>query len=319
MNEKQFYEILSKDPTPGIKDRIKRFSTKRLSFPGWVFNSNEDTVIIGGHASIQYFKNIDKGIVYSILQLGLTDFKNYPKCPCCGEILMFNTWARPFPATCGREKCISKNNSKKVGELWNNTEYREQQSKSHKEWSAIEENKSLMRQRSIDMWKRSGYREHQSEVHKSFAINNPEKISSGIHSNEKCNKSDTGVIRCDSSWEKLFVQFCNSTNEIIKVERANFSIPYTDSKGSRRNYFPDFLITIDNKVLLIEIKANWMINKNWRDTSIKLDAGKEFIKNSSSIYDFVLLTEDILYKDCKEAIGPINESYLREKLFSYLN
>ncbi len=101
MNELEIFNILlSKDPTPGISNRIMRIDNM-YEIPGWVFglyNEVDETVKVK-------YKKLNKTvrdlgytdqIVYDILILGLTNIDERPKCPICGNTSRYENFTRGY-------------------------------------------------------------------------------------------------------------------------------------------------------------------------------------------------------------------------------
>jgi hypothetical protein len=90
-----------------------------------------------------------------------------------------------------------------------------------------------------------------------------------------------------SSYEKRFIEFCETFSKIGSLQRMPFVIPYVDSKGKIRNYFADFLI---NQTIVVEIKPQSMLNYN--NNKYKIDAGKKYCLEHG--YEYKLLMENEL-------------------------
>ena len=87
-----------------------------------------------------------------------------------------------------------------------------------------------------------------------------------------------------SSYEKRFLEFCESSNKIEALQRLPFVIPYIDDSGKRRNYYADFFV---NQNIVVEIKPKSMLNHNHNKEKIK--AGKKYCQ--SNRFEYKLLTE----------------------------
>lgn len=312
----KFKCLVTKDPFPGQKNRVKRVENLYL-IPGWVFNSKDDLIEVKYKKANKIFSELgySSQIVYDVLILGLTDIKDRPRCPICNKELKFEKFSEGYLKSCGADSCKKECIKMKVMNLWKNRDYRLQQSKSHKDWAMIEENREFLKQRTIKTWQNEEYREHQINIHKEFAKNNPDKINNGIYGVISCLKSDTGILKYDSSWEKLFIEACEECDNIVSINRPNFHIQYF-YEGSEYSYFPDFIIKLKNNIeLVIEIKANWKIRTDKR-TVEKLKTGKDYINNNSIFKDFLVITEDILFSDknCKY----YNSDFLDKLLADYL-
>ena len=300
-NEKQLFKnLLSKDPTPGVKNRIIR-ENKIYLIPGWVFDNENEYV------EIKYKKlnrELEKAgyntqIFYDILVLGLTNIKDRPKCSICGKVNKFYNFTRGYYTTCGSEKCIKESIKNTVTLLWEGDEYRQTQTQSHVEWASKEENKIKMRENSLKIWSRPGYKEHQKKSHQEFAKNNPDRVRAGTYGTQYCSKSSKELMY-DSTWEQLFIILCDKLDIVSSIDRVRFGIKY-QYLGEEYWYFPDFDITLSNgKRLMVEIKANWMIDFDDK-TPTKIKAGEDFVNSSKEFDYFLLLTEDQLFLDKKLA------------------
>lgn len=268
-----FNNLLSKDPTPGMKNRVIR-NDKLYLVPGWVFDKKDKYVKITYKKLNREFTKAgyNTQIVYDILMLGLTNIEDRPKCPVCGSVRKFYNFTRNYYTTCAKDNCIKASIKSTVTVLWKNSEYRQAQVDSHLEWCSKEENKEKMSKISLDTWSNPEYRKKQVESHKKFAYNNPDKIRAGNHGILKCSKSNKGELIYDSSWEQLFIILCENLDFVTSINRVSFSIQYKYQKEYFM-YFPDFDVTLSNgKRLMIELKANWMIEKD-KKTPLKLKAG----------------------------------------------
>lgn len=327
--ENKFNMLLSKDPSPGQKDRILRNGRNYL-IPGWVFDKEVDYVEVT-------YKNIKSRtpekygitgqIIYDILVLGLTSIHDRPKCPVCGESCVYECFSRGYSATCGKELCIKESIRNKVKNLWKDSEYKDKQTVSHKAWADKEENREAMRINSLkawenedyrvrqteahkywasfdenkekmsnitkELWKDDEYRKKQVDAHKEWAINNPEKILCGRHGTVLCFKSKFGKLSYDSKWEQDFIELCNSLEAILSIERSDFNIPYTFNE-ELKYYFPDFIIQTKRETILVEIKCDWLLETDER-TKIKIEKGKAFVKESNIYSRYLVLTSKELY------------------------
>lgn len=300
--EEMFNNLLSRDPTPGVKDRIKILDTGNVVVPGWMINSKEEYVDIGRKSTHHYSSRngYNSQIMYDIGILGLTSIKDRPRCPVCGEPVPFEIFTRGYHLTCGNPKCKSILAKNQVTNLWKDDKYRENMVQKHIDWASIEENKILMSQNSKKMWENEEYREKLRQSHILWAQNNPDKVGRGFEENKtgyvESFKSKTKVLRYDSNWEKEFIEYCNSHDFVISIERSLLHIPYIWETVTR-NYFPDFEITLNTgEIYLIEIKPNFKINNDLR-TQTKLDAGQLFVNSSDEFSKYLVLSETQLYLD----------------------
>ena len=314
--EETFNNLSGKDPTPGIPGRLKKYSSKKYIFPGWIFDKEED-VILGGTSLAILDKLGIRQVLYDLLVLGLTNIESRPKCPICGKNSRFSGLSSGYRRSCGDKNCISEITKLEVLSLWENDSYRDTQSKSHKEWASKEENKLKMREATLKAWLDPEYRKTQIESHKKFALENPDKIRFGNGGTIECSKSEDGFLNYDSSWEKLFIEYSQELDIIKSIDRAGISIPY-NYNGDIRRYFPDFKVILTNgKCLMIEIKANWMIEHDER-TPLKLEAGKTFAESSVDFDDYLVFTEDVLFVDGQIKKENFNGNLITELLKKYI-
>lgn len=87
-----------------------------------------------------------------------------------------------------------------------------------------------------------------------------------------------------SSYEKRFIEFCESSSKIKSLQRVPFVIPYVDDMKRSRNYFPDFLV---NGFIVIEIKPKSMLDYN--NNQLKIDAGRSYCLTHG--FEYKLLME----------------------------
>lgn len=96
-----------------------------------------------------------------------------------------------------------------------------------------------------------------------------------------------------SSYEKYFLEFCENSNIIKKIEFHLNGIKYI-FKNQSHWYFPDFLI---NDIYLVEIKAKYQLKQE--QTQAKFQAGIQYCIDKELTY--LILTEDNLFGEdlCK--------------------
>lgn len=91
-----------------------------------------------------------------------------------------------------------------------------------------------------------------------------------------------------SSWERLFMQFCDITDSVISWSSENIAIPYYDPvKQRQRRYYPDFWLKVKNKNggydrLVVEIKPE-------RETRPPLKKGRKS-KKTQRLQELTYLT-----------------------------
>jgi hypothetical protein len=87
-----------------------------------------------------------------------------------------------------------------------------------------------------------------------------------------------------SSYEKRFLEYCESSENIRALQKLHFVIPYKDGREISRNYFPDFLV---NDKIVVEIKPKSMLNHN--NNQYKIEAGKKYCQENK--YEYKLIME----------------------------
>ena len=88
----------------------------------------------------------------------------------------------------------------------------------------------------------------------------------------ECRKTIFNRVACDNNFEVAFARFLDNANDAIlfgKLPRQfGFSIPYTDSRGNLRHYYPDFVVVDDKGVsYLVETKGREDIEVANKDRS----------------------------------------------------
>ena len=317
MNDlEKFNNLIKLDPNPGTINRVNRINNV-YHVPGWVFGKNDEFISIKYKTANKVFNDLgyDSQIVYDILVLGIIDINDRPKCPICGCPRKFYNFSEGYLKTCGSESCVKNRISEKVADLWSSTDYRTIQTNSHKDWA--ENNKEYLRLRTINTWKNAEYRENQVKVHKEYAKNNPDKIFAGQGGYITCTKSDSENLKYDSSWERIFIEYCEGDEDIISINRPDFHLEY-EFESEIHSYFPDFIIKLkNNKELLIEIKPNWKIRTDPK-TVLKLESGNNYVKNINNKFsDFIVITEDTLFIDCN--CKELDLDFLRKIITKYLD
>ena len=277
--------------------------------------------------------SINDQMIYDIFKLGMTSIDQRPKCPFCGDPIRFYDLKRGYKKSCDKSKCF-KRYMKEV--VWGDSRYRENQSKVHKEWAKVPENKEYLVQRTLNTWKDENYRKRQVESHKrwfsipenleamsnrtkalwedseyreklvkshkEWAKNNPDKVgyNSPYLTGKVFSKKMNIEIKYDSSWEKRFIELCDTLDEVLDISRPRFHIEYKIN-DTVKNYFPDFVVSTKNEKYLIEIKSSRMVNDEI--VCKKLEAGRLFVSNNDlGITKFVVLTEKELFTtpSCKD-------------------
>jgi len=79
-------------------------------------------------------------------------------------------------------------------------------------------------------------------------------------SNPKKYMGDPNNIICRSSWERVFCNWCDKREDVVKWASEEFSIPYVSPKDNRvHRYYPDYLIEVKEtsgkiKKYIVEVK-----------------------------------------------------------------
>ena len=90
-----------------------------------------------------------------------------------------------------------------------------------------------------------------------------------------------------SSYEKRFLEYCETAAKISSLQTLPFVIPYKDNDGNDHSYYADFLV---NGITVVEIKPSTMMDYNHNRE--KIVAGRKYCRQNG--YDYKLLTENEL-------------------------
>ena len=261
---------------------------------------------------------ISPQIFYDSLILGLTNEKDRPKCPICGNNLEFISISHGYPRTCSKN-ChseLKRDNYNRISGMTKkgdrlsdelkqkisltltgrveSKETREKKSKYMKEFAKTEEGKRFYR-----------------NIGKIVSETN-QKILSG----EKTINTKTGyyvssrfkrgifdlttfgkTINYDSGWEKAFLEYFMDESNISEIEifdRCKQRIPYIDFDGKERMYSPDFFIKFKSGIrLVIEIKPDILVRTD-ETVKLKIQSGNNFYKDKKNIKYMVLTEKDFL-------------------------
>ena len=87
-----------------------------------------------------------------------------------------------------------------------------------------------------------------------------------------CNKTIFNKVPCDNKFEEDFARFLDKAPDVIRFGKLpiqfGFTIPYTDTRGNLRNYYPDFVVVDDVGVHhLVETKGREDIEVQHKDRS----------------------------------------------------
>ncbi len=88
-------------------------------------------------------------------------------------------------------------------------------------------------------------------------LENPGRLLSGIEPfhwsrfTPICRKTIFNKVSCDNQFEEEFARFLDNAFDVVAFGKLpaqfGFTIPYTDTRGNLRHYYPDFVI-VDNVV-----------------------------------------------------------------------
>lgn len=160
---------------------------------------------------------------------------------------------------------------------------------------ANDDDKAKFKMTLSDGWKKA--KENKEEFNK--LREKRSKLTCEAHANMRMKKFGRGHLRgyfyskrqkkkiyYRSSYEKAFLEWCDSQDSIVSFFGCDFTIPYGHD-GITRNYIPDFII---NDVVLVEIKPTGLINTD--QNKRKALAGQEYCNNKGWIY--LVITEEEL-------------------------
>ncbi len=103
-------------------------------------------------------------------------------------------------------------------------------------------------------------------------------------------------ITFESSYELSFLIQTINIKRIIDIKRCDFEIKYIEN-DKNRFYNPDFIVNFNNKITIVEIKSNWILNKNVNNFDLKKKATNYFIKNNKNYCKFLIIDEDWFKKN----------------------
>ncbi len=88
----------------------------------------------------------------------------------------------------------------------------------------------------------------------------------------ECRKTIFNKVACDSDFEATFARFLDNANDVTLFGKLplqfGFSIPYTDTRGNLRHYYPDFVVVdADGVSYLVETKGREDIEVANKDRS----------------------------------------------------
>ena len=117
-----------------------------------------------------------------------------------------------------------------------------------------------------------------------FTPKNPDKYSGNVKQ-----------IIYRSSWERLFMVYCDKKESILQWSSEEVKIPYIHDVKNR-TYYPDFWVFMMNKnnalvEKLIEIKPHYQ--RTMKVNKAKWNAAEEYCKENNM--EFLVMTEKELY------------------------
>ena len=85
-----------------------------------------------------------------------------------------------------------------------------------------------------------------------------------------CHKTIFNMVPCENSFEVAFAHFLDDANDVLIFgklpEKFGFSIPYSDTRGNLRQYYPDFVVVdVDGTYHLVETKGREDIDVRNKD------------------------------------------------------
>lgn len=361
MTEKEMFDnLISKDPTPGVKNRLSKTEDgKFILIPSWITETDEPDGYHkikdkGGLRKLYIEFNLTGQILYDVLNLGLTNIEDRPKCPICGKECNFRNlfgehsgYCRSCPGSCQyqlnkvnllSEEAITKGHQTRL----KNGAYDRLVTDSY--WKGKKQPKEMIEKRVSKMIGRKATletRQKQSLSMKEYFKNpeahakasagqverfrkHPEDLDKFLNSNKKykrgvlkIKKSPTGEFKYLSSWEEKVVSVLDNMDEVVKIETPK-SIAYT-FKDVIHYYFPDIDITLSTGMhLLIEIKP--IIHLHHEKNMAKYKAGQDFVLFNKDTYcDYIILTENIIFENPKRLLGDIDEPYIKYIISSYID
>ena len=87
-----------------------------------------------------------------------------------------------------------------------------------------------------------------------------------------CRKTVFNKVACDNDFEVAFARFLDAAKDVARFAklplRFGFSIPYADTRGNLRHYYPDFIVVDDEEVsYIVETKGREDIDVAKKDHS----------------------------------------------------
>jgi len=107
----------------------------------------------------------------------------------------------------------------------------------------------------------------------------------------KTDKSPKGSVWFESSYEEKFISACLAAQDVLSIKRPGFRIPY-EFDGMTRFYVPDYVVTTDSEVQLVEVKPKRY--QNHTRNKLKFAAGRKYAKEQGWV--FKIADEDSINK-----------------------
>ena len=89
-----------------------------------------------------------------------------------------------------------------------------------------------------------------------------------------------------SSYERRFLEFCETAHQIFSLQRPRFVIDYVADDGKDKVYNPDFIV---NGMVMVEVKPESMLPYN--NNRKKIAAGKQYCKEQGITFYLVMENE----------------------------
>jgi len=281
----------------------------------WFINHNESCELIVVPSklitkSCKYY-SINRQILYDVAILNINSENDRPKCKYCGNPLRFDNLYEGYRKTDGgncrslriqetmKSPEFSEFCKQRALDQWSDANYKNLQSKSHKDWASKPENRQSMSDIAKSIWNDPEYRKKQTESHRKWISEHPEAIFGGTVSGYvDCSKNTQGKLRFDSSWERDFIRFCMEQDDILEISRTGLLLEY-EFENKLFFYNPDFLVNYNNQLYMVEVKADWLVTDP--RTVKKLEAGRQYVEETSELSKYILISKDELYSDpsCK--------------------
>ena len=111
-------------------------------------------------------------------------------------------------------------------------------------------------------------------------------------------------VPCDNKFEKAFAQFLDNAPDVKSFSKLpmqfGFSIPYLDTRGNLRHYYPDFVVAATNDIsYLVETKGQEDIEVAQKDLAANI-----WVEHATKLTGNEWRYLKVLQKDFAES-GPI--------------